>query len=290
MINVTTPADGSLTLARFYALRRALLVALLMSVLAGAIGWYFALKQSEDHWLATALVKIGQVGVYPELVVVPVETSTRALERARSPAFTASLLNKLGLPTEDPTDNADALMLRRSLRLSNPRNSDLLEFRVEGKSPEEARQRINVAVGLLASAHDSISESLIKNLKDLLAQTELKLADGIAERDRLAKLIASQQGATSGRGFSESVLLSNLLSNRDEQVSDLTRQRMKILSLLGKSRTFPTDLLSADAVTLRKVKSDKIFKIALTAASIGLLLGLIPVLRSIRNRDAFSRE
>jgi hypothetical protein len=290
MINVTTPADSSSTLARFYALRRALLVALLMCVLAGAFGWYFSLKYFEDYFLATALVKIGQVGVYPELAVVPVETLARALERARSPAFTVSLLDKLGLPTEDPTVNADAMMLRRSLRLSNPRNSELIEFQVEGKSPEEARQRINAAVDLLASAHNSISESLIKNLRDLLVLTESKLADGIGERDRLAKLIASQQGPVGGRGFSESVLLSNLLSNRDEQVSELTKQRMQILSLLGKSRTFPTGLLSENAVTLRKVKSEKIFKFALAAASIGFLLGLIPVFRLRRNRDAFSRE
>jgi hypothetical protein len=288
-VNLTTPADGSLTLARFYALRRALLVALLMSVFSGALAWYFSLKNFEDHWLATALVKIGQVGVYPELVVVPVETSARALERARSPAFTAALLKKLGLPTEDPTASADAMMLRRSLRLSNPRNSELLEFQVEGKSPEEARQRISAAVGLLTSAHDGISESLIKNLKDLLAQTESKLADDVNERDRLAKLIGSQQGSVSGRGFSESVVLSNLLSNRDQQIHDLTKQRMQILSLLGESRTFPTGLLSEDAVTFRKVKSEKIFKLALAAASIGFLLGLIPVFRLRKSPGAVSR-
>lgn len=289
-VNLTTPADSSLKLARFYALRRALLVALLMSVFSGALTWYFSLKNFEDYWLATALVKIGQVGVYPELVVVPVETSARALERARSPAFTAALLKKLGLPTEDPTVSADAMMLRRSLRLSNPRNSELLEFQVEGKSPEEARQRINAAVGLLTSAHDGISESLINNLKDLLVQTESKLADDIGERDRIAKLIASPQASVNGRGFSESVVLSNLLSNRDQQVRELTKQRMQILGLLGQSRTFPTGLLSEDAITLRKVKSEKTFKFALAAASIGFLLGLIPVFRLRRNLGGLSRE
>jgi len=289
VVDVTTPADGSLTPTRFFALRRALLVAVLMSVLAGTLGWYLSLKYFEDRWVATALVKIGQVGIYPELVVMPVETSTRALERVRSPAFTAALLKKLELPTEDPTASADAMMLRRSLRLSNPRNSELLEFQVEGKSPEEARQRINAAVGLLASAHNGISESLIKNLNDLLVQTESKLAGNNLERDRLAKLIASPQSSASGKGFSESVVLSNLLSNRDEQVRELTKQRMQILSLLGQSRTFPTGLLSEDAITLRKVKSDKIFKLALAAASIGLLLGLIPVFRLRKSPGAVSR-
>ncbi len=288
-VNIKTEAEGSLTSARFSVLRRALLVALLMSVSAGALGWFVSPKYFGSHWLATALVKIGQVGVVPEMTVVPVEPAARALERARSPAFTAALLKQLGLPTEDPTENADAMMVRRSLRLSSPRNSELLEFQVEGSSPEEARQRIVLAVGILSAAHDSISESLIKNLRASLVQTESKLAEVINERDRLSKLIGPQQGSVGGRGFSESVLLSNLLSNRDDQILDLTKQRQQIVSLLGSSRTFPTGVLSEDAVSLRLVKSDKIMKLTLAAALIGLAIGLIPVFRLRGGWSAFRR-
>lgn len=278
-VNIKTEASGSLSSARFSALRRAMLAALLLSVFAGALSWYFAAKYVGSHWLATALVKIGQVGVVPEMIVVPIEPAARALERARSPAFTAKLLNQLGLPAEDPTENADAMMVRRSLRLSSPRNSDLLEFQVEGNSPEDARKRIVLAVDVLSTAHDGISAPLIKNLRGSLVQTESKLAEVVNERDRLSRLIGPQQGAVGARGFSESVLLSNLLSKRDEQILDLTKQQLQIASLLGSSRTFPTGILSEDAVSLRMVKSDKIIKLTLAAALIGLAIGLIPVFR-----------
>lgn len=289
-INPKTADEGSLTLTRFSVLRRALLVALLMSVSVGALGWHFSLKYFDSHWLATALVKIGQVGVFPEMIVVPNETSARALERVRSPAFTASLLNKLSLPTEDPTESADARTLRRSLRFSSPRNSELLEVQVEGNSPDEARQRIILAVGLLSAAHERISESLIKNLRDSLFQTDSKLAEIINERDRLSKFIGPQQGSVGGRGFSESVLLSNLLSKRDEQILDLTKQRLQILSLLGPSRTFPTGVLSDDAVTLRKIQSEQVIKMTFAGALLGFLLGLILVFRLSGGLSAFNRE
>jgi hypothetical protein len=279
MVDIKTESAGSLTSARFSALRRAMLAALLMSVFAGALSWYFAAKYVSSYWLATALVKIGQVGVFPEMIVVPIEPAARALERARSPAFTATLLNQLGLPTEDPTENADAMMVRRSLRLSSPRNSELLEFQVEGSSPEEARKRLVLAVDILSTAHSGISAPLIKSLRASLAQTESKLAEVVNERDRLSRLVGPQQGPAGARGFSESVLLSNLLSKRDEQILDLTKQQLQIVSLLGSSRTFPTGILSEDAVSLRMVKPDKIIKVTLAAALIGLAIGLIPVFR-----------
>jgi len=289
-INPKTTDEDLLTLTRFAVLRRTLLVALLTSVFVGALGWYFSLKYFESHWLATALVKIGQVGVFPEMIVVPNETLARALERVRSPAFTESLLKKLGLSTEDPTESADARRLRRSLRFSSPRNSELLEIQVEGNSAAEARQRIILAVGLLSAAHESISESLIKNLGDSLSQTESNLTAITIERDRLSKLIGPQQGSVSGRGFSESVLLSNLLSQRDEQILDLTKQRLKILSLLGPSRTFPTGVLSDDAVTLRKIQSEQVIKLTFAGALIGFLLGLILGIRLNGGLSAFNRE
>ncbi len=151
-IEQTSSADRALAL-RIDALRRSAIVALAAVVVGAAVGWLIVHSVGTVRWQAIALVQVGQVGVWSGVPgVMPVEPVARALERARSPSFVQSLIARLGLPTDEQTLDPGAQAVRRTLRVANPRNSDLLEFQVVRGDADAAAKTLSEAVAQLAAS------------------------------------------------------------------------------------------------------------------------------------------
>jgi hypothetical protein len=267
------PSESS-TAVRIEALRRFAIAVLIAGALGGVIGWALSSTFGSVRWRAITLVQVGQVGVYPALIAQPIEPVTRALERMRSPAFLHGLLARVELPVDELSSDPDAIMLRRSLRVSSPRNSDLLEIVVENRSAADARKIITQAVDMLAAAHAALADPLVGTLKTLLAQADTSLAAAMAERDRILPLLDTQRDVRASDRFSESVLLASALKDRDAEIRLLQEQRVQLHGLLSPSRTFTTSMLGADAVTVRRYGPDRGLG-TMGGASIGIALALL---------------
>ena len=267
--------DGFPTAERIDALRRFAILALLGLAIGGGIGWTLASVFGTVWWRANALVQVGQVGIYPSptLVVQSIEPVARALERTKSPAFLEGLLKRLGLPTDQHASDPEAKLLRRAIRVSNPRNSDLLEIDVARGDADDARKTLHEAVRMLAEMHAKLADPMVATLKTQLAQVESALASVTTERDRIISTIDSQSGVRSADRFSESALLSRTLADRDAEVRSLSEQRGQLNGLLDPSRTYPTSLLGTDAVTVRRFGPDRVFG-TIAGAFVGLALAL----------------
>lgn len=268
---------------RFDALRRLLVAVLAAALVGGAIGWIVSGFVGRAAVQAVALLQVGQVGVDSQNVPasVPVEPIPRALERLRSRAFFNGLLQAMGLPTDEKSRDAAAVLLRSSYRVSIPRGSDVIEVQLSQFDEALARTGVQRVVELLANAHARLADPMVASLRARRELVEREIGVAVAERDALQQPVGLRREAGVGNRFAESVLLGNLLKDRDAEIRELRTRRVLLDELLTPARTFPTALLAEGGVALREVAPDR-GRGTLGGAVLGGVLGALLVRLSRR--------
>jgi hypothetical protein len=186
-------------------------------------------------------IRPGQLGTFSPIPTVftptptTIESPSRIAERVGSQAFRSAVIARLGLGSIE-TDQR-ARLFDNTMRVTASDRAWTVALRVEDYTREQARLSAQTSVQALVDAHEPMYRPTIDRLQAQLRTIATDIERTSAERDRLI----GQQGA--GRGverFSESVLLSSMISQRDADLRILYDRQASVQELLGPERTFPT--------------------------------------------------
>ncbi len=258
--------------------RRRILV-LLLIVIAGALLGSLASRRVQRQWDAVAVVKIGAAGQARE----PIEPAVRAAERLRDRAFLAELLATLGLPRDESVKDARAAVIRRTLQVNTTRAADLLELRIAGLTPDDARTSAQAVVDRLADAHRRLADLLNQQPRAELSLTEALLSQAIAERDQLVETASRKGRPAADDRFSENVLLSAIITSREDTVRTLRERKLRLQELLTQYDRFPTGVLSEIYVGTLPSRP-WVLTYVLIGAGLGLFMALALALWASRTR------
>jgi capsular polysaccharide biosynthesis protein len=259
-----------LTAAQVLAfLRRHIKKLALTCIIGGAFAAGVALVLPKQ-WEASAAVQIGQIASEtPQSSVVPIETVGRAVERLQLPQFKDVVLQKLGLPL-GVGENANADLLRRSLKVTQLKNADLLEVTVRGFSQAEAQRYAKAFLDELVEAHASLAKPSIDKINANMAEVTRSIAVEEARKAQLTELTRARDQAKHAGMFPEAVLLANMTAENDRQLQALRQREISIREQLNPERTFNTRLFGPMFVGRHPV-----FPNGLIFAAGGLMLGLL---------------
>lgn len=272
----------------FVARRKLLMIA---SIIGGAILGLLVAWIQPTAWTATALVQVGQVGLAapatgnPEAFGIAIEPATRAAERIRNRAFVRRLLQRLNLLDVEGERDPEARLVRDSLGVIIPKNTDLLEIRVSGSTPDAARKHASAVLSMLATAHAQLAEPTLARLRGQLKHTSAQLERALNQRQALARSTASEsRGIRPSDRFAASVLLSQLAVTNDEEIRKLRGEQLALEEQLSPNRTFPTALLTDIDVSDHPTQPKRLLYL-LGGAGLGLLAALCWVLARSPKRD-----
>lgn len=257
-------------------------LALLLSAVGGAVLGLLLAWMQPSPWTAAALVQIGEVGFAaskvenPTALGVAIESASKAAERIRNQAFVRALLQQLNLPES----GTEARLIRETLTVTIPRNTDLLEVRVAGSTPEAARKHAGTVVDLLASSHAQLAAPTLARVRGQLEHANAQLDRVLKQREQLARpFLPEGKDVRPSERILAGAMLTQLTVSTEQLAWELRQQQLALEEQLSPKRTFPTALLGDVRVPERPAR--RLYPIA--GAALGLLAALCWVLaRSAR--------
>ena len=222
-------------------------------------------------WEATGVMQIGQVdqGV-PGQTSLLVESGPRTVERMKLRSFENAVLNALKISLDD--DDRDGTLFRNSLKLRLLPNTDLIEVKVRGHSPEEATRRAEAVVEQIRSVHERLAEPSVTRLKLLLDETKIQLKQAREEHTRLLKDFELKQAVGPGNRFSENVLFASILDRKMADIREFEQRKLALEEQLNPQRTYNTSLIDKVSVPEKPAFPKKALFVSL-AAVLGLVVG-----------------
>jgi len=226
---------------------------LVVGALLGGAAGYGATFLVRAQWNATLLLQVAQVGGDNGGAPTIVEPIGRTVDRMVSRQFKEAVLSRLGLPS-DANVSPEADLVLKSANIAQMRNSDLLMVSVNGYSSEQAGQFAKAFESEVSQVHDKLAKPTIDKLKTEQSSTEDSLVTEERRRTELQKLAQEQfRGDVAGK-FSQSVLLSQMLSQNELSLLQLERRERALKEQLDPTRTFGThSLLGAADISRRPV-------------------------------------
>ena len=222
------------------------------------------------QWEAYTILQVGQVGqVVPANQVGqvsqprPAEPVANAVVRMLAPSFAAGVLSQANLESED----AAKAINDSWLKVTKPKEADLLELKVRGKSSDVARVLALNAVGYLKKSHDELMASSIDAIKAQIQLVNEELEEINSEQELLKKQLLGKHDWSSY----EATLAATILQDKFKELRELKNRKLLLAELLGPSTTFSTRLVGDVSVTPVTIK--KAFIVAL-AILVGLIFGL----------------
>ena len=249
----------------FGAARRHLRLLLAWAVLGTlmAVGIAFLIPK---QWPATMLFQVGQIGSAGSLLTDP----NNVVQRIKFPGFIDQVLQAEQLPLEASLD-ARSAMIRKSLAASIAKGGNLLEMRVLGRSPEEAKENLQAAFQVLQSEHEKLLKPTVTRLEKNLADAKAALQKMEDERSAILEPIKKfNRDGTIERKFSESILLASMLKSSESEIRVFREQINNLDEQLSPYRTFNTKAVAPAYVPQHAVYPKKSI-----AAVIGFFLGLL---------------
>ncbi|MBU9578530.1 chain-length determining protein [Ralstonia mannitolilytica] len=227
------------------------------------------------EWSATVVLQVGQIysGPTGQNGVTYIEPPPRALERVKLGSFENAVLTQLGLPLATDV-NKETDIIRGSARAMLIRNADLISITVRGFSDARAKQYAEAYERELINEHALLAKASIGRLASDLQEVSTALNTELARRaelDKIAKSSLAQAGA--GR-FSESVLLSELISRNDAEIRTLRLRKSALQEQLNPELTFNTRALGDVDVSRKPIYPQKsVF--GLLGVMAGLIVGVL---------------
>lgn len=224
------------------------------------------------QWEATGVLQIGQVANESTTAPAPptqIEPTARALERLRIPQFTDTVLKSLGFAV-GPDEDADAALIRRSLKTTMLTGTDLIQYTVRGFSPEQAKRTADAISVEMMRVHANLMRPSLERLKADLEEVTQGVAREDKRRDMLNELVRTRGQAGVIGKFSENVLLSEMVNENEKALRSLRLRSNTLQELMSKERTYNTHLLGPVETSRRYVYPRK----ALFGGG-GLVVGLL---------------
>jgi capsular polysaccharide biosynthesis protein len=221
----------------------------------------------QPQWEATALLRIGQLGLSGESDQTgkPIEDELQATDRINSLSFQNATITTLGLPMDE--DNQKVKLLRKNLK-AKAEKSGYVSVSLRGLSESEAYNNLNKVITLLQATHRNMAQPTIDKWNAELADLELDASNAKQVSMTLNKLL---EGARSGgdKALNTSTLMSDLLISKEKEGKNLERI-YKLRDRLNQDRTYPTAVVGQVAVLDKPAfPNKKVFSI------IGMFIGLI---------------
>jgi capsular polysaccharide biosynthesis protein len=265
---------------------------IICGAIAGLIGATAYLLFVSPQYEATALVQIGQIGQIGQaqanqgrigpVVLVPIETQARVIERILQPSFKIAVLKKLGWEAEPR-----AALYLNFLKVAPTKSADLIELKLMVLTREDAEKAITTTIEHFAFTQRIISQPATERLQTQLKEisTEIKeKANMLAELDRFAR----QQGLGASHGRpSEWILYMQLWSGKEERLKELRHleaQYREAISLTGKAGAVALEAPWVSATPVFPKKGQTL----MLATMGGLFLGVLAVAlrRGLQNRPS----
>lgn len=276
-----TASSDELTLAEVWQVLRAnkkWLLGIPMLAVAAAL---IAVTVMEPEWEASAAVQIGAFGTHQGRQLV--EPAPRVIARMKLKAFEDAVLRGLKVPL---SDESTATQFRKTLKAKALPNTDLIEIKARGRTPQEAQRFVEGTVAYLRDVHKAMAQPSIARLEQLLAQIDQDLSRIEVEREKTFREGGVSNVGLNGSKFAENVLRDNILIQRDRDLRVLEQTKAGYKEQLDPMRTYPTSYIEKISISDKPVAPKKAL-IVLAAAVVGLLAGaiaafLLPASRSPR--------
>lgn len=225
----------------------------LLTTVVGIVGAYYLIS---PKWEASAVLEVGQVAGKP------VELSANAVARMMHPSFVVNTLNSYSgaLAEIDSARNE-----YKTLKVSQVKGTELLEFELRSKSPKRARDMIQNAIANVQSIH---SEMLAVTLERNIKQIQLLDKDIQSGTSELAQLRQKLTGSHNRNSF-DATLAATVLQSKAVDVRDMTQKKMLLEEQISPTRTYTTRVVGEIYVTEEPVSPNKLLIVALA-----LMLGL----------------
>lgn len=241
--------------------------------LTGIVGGVVAIGVAlmlPKQWEASAALQIGQIASEaPQSPAIPIETVGRAMERLQLPQFKDVVLQKLGLPL-GVSENANTDLIRRSLKVTQLKNADLIQLTVRGFSQADAQRYAKAFLGELVGAHAALAKPSIDQINANMAEVTRSIVAEEARKTQLAELARVRDQAKHTETFPAAVLLANMTAENDKRLQALHQREISIREQLNPERTFNTRLFGPMFVSPHHV-----FPSGLIFAAVGVVLGLL---------------
>ena len=190
---------------------------------------FYYLHSSRSQWEATSWIQIGQVGVAPVGQDPKVEPILRVMERLQTPNFQDEVLKSVGVPLDAP----EAALYRRSMKLEAMPYANLIKMHIRAYSQQDASQLASATVAVLHVIHEQAGATAMQLAHARLQEIETNLKDALADRDRLAKEIASGKS-------DQAEIASMVMAGKSNEIRSLEQARNELAVRLTSNYTSET--------------------------------------------------
>lgn len=264
-----TASSDELTLAEVWQVLVANKKWVLGIPLLAFVAALIAVTVMKPEWEASAAIQVGAVGTDQGKQLV--EPVPRVIARMKLKAFEDAVLGGLKVPL---SNDATARQYRKTLKAKALPNTDLIEIKVRGRSPQEAQRLVEGTVAYLHDVHKAMAQPSIARMRQLLAQVDEELSRIKVERETALHTAGVSKAVQTSSRFTENVLRDNILIQRDRDVRLLEQTKAGYKEQLDAMRTYPTSYIEKISISDKPVAPKKVL-IIFVAAVVGLLAGVI---------------
>ena len=245
---------------------RATTITLLAGAIAGAIlglaAWSLLLTTSQ----AIAIVGIGR---YDPTQAALIEEPSSVIERVKSSTFVAAVAARARVP-----ELATLLLARQyggagALIARSPKDTNLVEIRINSPQPELAQKAITAVVDELIADHEAKAAPLIQNLQSTLTVLDQHASEMVEASHSIAKRLGGSPAE--GEAGQDSAALLSARALTETGLGALLKSAIELRMLTSNIRT--TQVVAAPTVTTPKAVS--LFQIVAAGAIAGFLVGLL---------------
>lgn len=266
-------------------LRRAWPWAAVVAVIGGIVGvWLLAILPKKYEAVAYVQpgqfgqVQLGQFGQPAKNEPVLVESPHQAVERMSTGEFQLEIANAIG-------DQETVNVIRRSGALkgglytaSVGKNTQRIELRVRGRTPDESRRLADAIITGLAKRHQELAQPAINRLRQELTVVQEKRKAFEASYEELGKVLASAR--LSDQRFTQYSLATTIRFERENELYALKQQELALQMALSEPNTQPAKAIDPIFVAAEPV-SPRLPLLLGGGVLLGALLGgLIGILRT----------
>jgi hypothetical protein len=245
---------------------KATTITLLAGAIAGSIiglvAWSLLLATSQ----AIAIVSIGR---YDPTQLSLIEEPSTVIERIKSPGFVATAAARAGIPELSTLLPARQYGGSGALIARSPKDSNLVEIRINLPQPELAQKAVTAVVEELIADHEAKAAPLIQNLRSTLTELDRQTSEMIKASDSITKRLAGS--SQSGEVSQDSAALLSARALTETGLGALVKSEMELRVLASNVRK--TQVVAAPAVTTTKATS--LYQIVAAGTLAGLLVGLL---------------
>lgn len=219
-------------------------------------------------WEATAIFQVGRIGQNSPVTSQLIEPIPQVTERMGTQQFKIAAFASLNIYD---IKSRQANLYKESLKVKQLKTTDLIELKVRGFSPEEAKSTAEGTVRYLKGMHDAILNPTISSLNKRLTSANENINNTRSSLEKFRQAMQSKNIKTADLHF-WTLFSANLGQQLNAELKDSQQRKLNLEELLSPSLTYSTSLVNDVYVGKDPVSQRKLFN-AMAAGGIGLLLG-----------------